>query len=140
MESKAKAPLRVLVPVANGSEEIEATCIIDTLRRAGSALAVTVASVESSTNVVMSRQTKLQADMLLDEAAKLAPFDMVACPGGMPGAERLRDSQLLTSLLKEQAKAGRLYAAVCASPAVVLHSHGLLDGHAATCHPGSPRP
>jgi len=26
---------RVLVPIANGSEEIEAVCIIDTLRRAG---------------------------------------------------------------------------------------------------------
>jgi 4-methyl-5(b-hydroxyethyl)-thiazole monophosphate biosynthesis len=30
-----EAAKKVLVPIANGSEEIESVCIIDTLRRAG---------------------------------------------------------------------------------------------------------
>lgn len=41
---------RVLVPIANGSEEIESVGIIDTLRRAGAD--VTVASVEDRLQVL----------------------------------------------------------------------------------------
>lgn len=53
----------------------------------------------------------------------------------MPGAERLRDSEELIALLREQQAAGRLYAAICAAPAVVLEHHKLLEGLPATCHP-----
>lgn len=54
----------------------------------------------------------------------------------MPGAERLHQSAALTKLLADQQTAGRLYAAICAAPAVVLKPQGLLDGITATCHPG----
>jgi len=37
---------------------------------------------------------------------------------------------------KTEAEKGRLYGAICASPAVVLEHHGLLTGRRATCHPG----
>jgi 4-methyl-5(b-hydroxyethyl)-thiazole monophosphate biosynthesis len=53
----------------------------------------------------------------------------------MPGAERLRDSKELETILSRQKKEGRLYGAICASPAVVLQHHGLLDQCRATCHP-----
>ena len=36
----------------------------------------------------------------------------------MPGAERLRDSQVLEKMTREQRDQGRLYAAICATPAV----------------------
>jgi 4-methyl-5(b-hydroxyethyl)-thiazole monophosphate biosynthesis len=36
-------------------------------------------------------------------------------------------------MLEEQAESGRLYAAICASPIVVLKHHGLLPAQA-TCH------
>ena len=39
-------------------------------------------------------------------------------------------------MLKKQKQAGRLYAAICASPAVVLQPHGLLEKVRATCFPG----
>jgi putative intracellular protease/amidase len=55
--------------------------------------------------------------------------------GGMPGAERLRDCFKLADLLAEQKASGRLYAAICAAPAVVLQAQGLLDGIVATSHP-----
>jgi DJ-1/PfpI family len=55
--------------------------------------------------------------------------------GGMPGAERLRDSAPLIKLLQDQKRSGRLYAAICAAPAVVFEPNGLLEGKAATSHP-----
>jgi 4-methyl-5(b-hydroxyethyl)-thiazole monophosphate biosynthesis len=54
----------------------------------------------------------------------------------MPGAEHLRDNAVLKQLLLRQRNEGLLYAAICAAPAVVLETHGLLDGRRATCHPG----
>ena len=50
-------------------------------------------------------------------------------PGGIPGAEHLRDSVELIGILKRQRDKERLYGAICASPAVVLEYHGLLAGH-----------
>lgn len=124
---------KVLVPIADGSEEIEAVCIIDTLRRSG--IDVTVASV-GHLQVTASRGVKLVADALIADCASQS-YDCIALPGGMPGAEHLRDSAELIGMLKKQKAAGRLYGAICASPAVVLHPHRLLDGiRTATCYPG----
>ncbi|MCI0499700.1 MAG: DJ-1/PfpI family protein [Planctomycetales bacterium] len=121
----------VLVPIADGSEEIEAVVIVDVLRRAGAD--VTVASVDGL-HITASRGVKLTADCLIGDCKK-KQFDLIVLPGGMPGAEHLRDCALLVDLLKQQKAAGRLYAAICASPAVILTPHGLLDGKKATCHP-----
>jgi 4-methyl-5(b-hydroxyethyl)-thiazole monophosphate biosynthesis len=73
------------------------------------------------------------ADISIDEATG-QDWDLVALPGGMPGAEHLRDSLALVSILEKQKAAGKSYAAICASPAVVLASKGLL-GEGATCYP-----
>lgn len=121
----------VLVPIADGVEEIEAVCIIDVLRRAGAE--VTVASL-GATTVTASRGVKLMADRTLSDCREQT-FDLIALPGGIPGAEHLRDSAELIAMLKTQKSAGRLYGAICASPAVVLQPHGLLDGKQGTCHP-----
>jgi len=115
-----------LVAIADGTEEIEAVTIIDTLRRAG--VEVTVASVDGP-QVTASRRVKLLADCRID-ACRDRTFDLIALPGGMPGAEHLRDCRVLIDLLRAQAQAGRLYAAICASPAVVLAAHGLLPNKA----------
>lgn len=121
-----------LVPIADGSEDIEAVCIIDTLRRAG--VEVTVASVSGTLQITASRKTKIVADALIEACVDTA-YDVIALPGGMPGAEHLRDSAPLISMLKAQRDAGRLYAAICASPVVALLPHGLLQGRRATSFP-----
>ena len=121
----------MLVPIADGIEDIESVCIIDVLRRAGAD--VTVASVDGL-EVTASRRVRLIADKLIGDCADEI-FDLIALPGGMPGAEHLRDSAVLVKLLKDQKQAGRFYAAICASPAVVLAAHGLLDDKKAVCHP-----
>jgi len=124
-------PKKVLVPIADGIEEIEAVCIIDTLRRAGAD--VTVAGV-GTPQVTASRGVKLVADATLTDCADVT-YDAIVLPGGMPGAEHLRDSAALVTKLKEQKASNRLYAAICAAPAVVLHHHGLLKNVRATCYP-----
>ena len=120
-----------LVPIADGSEELEAVTIIDVLRRAEAQ--VTVASV-SSLQVTASRKVKLVADCLITDCKKNI-YDLIVLPGGLPGAEHLRDCELLIDMLKIQNQAGRLYGAICASPAVALAPHGLLDGKKASCYP-----
>lgn len=122
----------VLVPIADGSEEIEAVCIIDTLRRSGAQ--VTVASVMDRLEITASRGVKLVADKLIANCHN-ETYDAIALPGGMPGAENLRDSEELIALLKKQRQEGHIYAAICASPAVVFQHHGLLAGKKATAHP-----
>ncbi len=55
--------------------------------------------------------------------------------GGAGGAERLRDSAELEALVDAQRSAGRRWAAICASPAVVFESKGWLADKKATAHP-----
>jgi protein deglycase len=114
---------KVLVPIADGTEEIEAVCLIDTLRRAGAE--VTVASVDGI-QVTASRGVKIVADARIAECLHQT-YDGIVLPGGMPGAEHLRDSAGLIEMLQKQNQAGRLYGAICAAPAVVLRPHGLLE-------------
>lgn len=128
----AAAPKRVLVPIGNGSEEMEAVITIDVLRRAGAE--VTVASVESSLTVTGSRQVKLVADKSIQECAEES-YDLIALPGGMPGAERLRDCTVLTQMVAKQRDADKLHAAICATPAVAFEPQGVLAGKKATSHP-----
>lgn len=121
-----------LIPIADGSEEIEAVCLIDVLRRAE--VEVTVASVMNGRKITAARGTTIVADALISDCSDQS-YDLIALPGGMPGAERLRDCEPLIEMLREQRKAGRLHGAICASPAVVLLPHGLLSGRRATCYP-----
>lgn len=125
---------QVLVPIADGSEELETVTIVDVLRRAGAE--VTLASVDG-VQVTCSHGLRITADCGI-EACTARVWDAIVLPGGMPGAEHLRDCATLIRLLREHVAAGRLYAAICASPAVVLHHHGLLKGKA-TCYPGFER-
>ena len=53
----------------------------------------------------------------------------------MPGAERLGMCQELMSLLEKQRESGRIWSAICASPAVVFEAQGWLEAKKATCHP-----
>jgi 4-methyl-5(b-hydroxyethyl)-thiazole monophosphate biosynthesis len=123
-----------LVAVANGSEEIETVTAVDTLVRAGAH--VTLASVEKELQVTASRGVKLVADLLISDASlRSKQFDAVVLPGGMPGAEHLRDSQPLMDLVKRHLETGKLIGAICAAPAVALASHHLLNDVKATCYP-----
>lgn len=123
---------KVLIPVANGTEEVEAIAVIDVLRRAGAE--VTVAAVNHNLQITASRQSKIVADKMFSDCTGEI-YDLIVLPGGMPGAEHLRDCEELINMLKKQQRENRLYAAICASPVTILQHHGLLEGIRATCHP-----
>ena len=120
----------VLVPLAQGCEEIEAVTVIDILRRAG----VKVISVGLDEQPVQaSRGVSLQPDATLASVIH-QEFDMIVLPGGQPGTNNLKADARLISLLKKMSLQGKYLAAICAAPAV-LASAGLLDGKRATCFP-----
>lgn len=122
----------ILVPLAEGFEMIEALSIVDIFRRAGAT--VDLAAVGDSLKVTSSHQVPVIADTFLSACVE-KEYDLIVLPGGIPGAENLKKSDILAELLKKQNRREKLYGAICASPAVVLEHHGLLDGKDATCHP-----
>ena len=122
---------KVLVPLADGCEELEAVTIIDLLRRAG--IEVVAAGLKPGV-VKASRGVQLVPDATLD-AALQDRYDMVVLPGGMPGASHLKDDARILALLKKMAAEGRYTAAICAAP-MVLAEAGLLQGRQATSYPG----
>ncbi len=122
---------RVLVPLAHGFEDLEAVTIVDILRRAG--IDVVTAGLEPGL-VLGSRGLRVQPDATLDEAMGYE-YDLVALPGGLPGADHLRDDARVQEVLRRTAAAGRYTAAICAAP-MALARAGLLDGRRATGYPG----
>lgn len=125
---------KVLVPIADGTEELEAVTIIDILRRAEAD--VCVASVMPERKMIIaSRGVKIEADCLLAECLDQT-WDMIVLPGGIPGAEHLGCCLPLLDLLRRQLQENRFTAAICASPALVLAENSLIDGREATCYPG----
>jgi len=123
---------RVLIPLAQGCEELEAVTIIDLLRRAG--IEVITAGLDDQP-VKASRGVMLLPDTTLDNALKL-DYDLVALPGGLPGADYLNEEPRILELLKKMARQNKYTAAICAAPKV-LASAGLLDGIRATAFPGT---
>lgn len=121
---------KVLVPLAQGCEEIEAVTVIDILRRAG--ITVVSAGLDSQP-VRASRGVVLVPDTTLDTALNDS-FDMVVLPGGQPGTDNLNADKRIIALLQKMAQQGKHVAAICAAPSV-LASAGLLDGKKATSFP-----
>ena len=122
---------RVLVPLAQGCEELEAITITDLLVRAG--VEVTTAGLDDQP-VTASRGTTIIPDTSLD-AVRDQAFDLIVLPGGLPGADNLRDNQNLQALLKRHAGEGKYVGAICAAPKA-LATAGLLEGKKATAYLG----
>ena len=96
----------VLVPVADGSEDIETVSVIDVLRRAE--INVVVASVMKRLQVRLARGCQLVCDVLIEDIVG-GNFDMIVLPGGMPGASNLRECTPLANMLKKQKQQEKWY-------------------------------
>jgi 4-methyl-5(b-hydroxyethyl)-thiazole monophosphate biosynthesis len=121
-----------LVFLADGFEEVEAVTPVDYLRRAG--VELTTVSISGNKTVTGSHKVQVLAERTLAETSGV--WDAQLLPGGGPGAANLAACAELGKRLREQAAAGRIVAAICASPAVVLAPLGLLKGRRFTCYPG----
>lgn len=122
---------RVLVPLADGVEEIEAVVIVDTLRRAG--WEVLTAGIGPSP-ITASRGVKLVADTDWKSVDPDA-FDVLLLPGGMGGTNRLMAEESLLATIRAYAEKDKLVGAICAAP-LALQKAGILAGRRVTCHPG----
>ena len=123
--------MRTVVLLADGFEEVEGITQIDFLRRSGIEVVtagVTGKKVEGGHGIPVEADTELEN---LD-----GDFDAVVIPGGKGGADNIAASRKAVELIKEYMDAGKLVAAICASPGVVLAPNGILEGKRATCYPG----
>ncbi|MBF0111004.1 MAG: DJ-1/PfpI family protein [Magnetococcales bacterium] len=123
---------KVLVPLAEGFEELEAVTIIDILRRAD--IDVVIAGLREGP-VRGSRRTVIVPDVVLDLVVDDG-FDAIVLPGGMPGSQNLNDDPRIHRLLERLSREGRITAAICAAP-LVLATAGLLRGRRGTSFPGA---
>ena len=80
---KEKA-VKVLVPIADGSEEIETCTIINVLVRGGAE--VTSASVCDKLQINGSRGIKIVADKFIGDCVN-EQYDLIVCPGGENDSE-----------------------------------------------------
>lgn len=123
--------MKALVPVANGSEEMEAVIIIDTLRRAE--WDVTVAGLTAGT-IEASRGVKLVPDTSWDQINP-GDFDILLLPGGFGGTEAFMKHEGVQQALRDFNAKGKWIGAICAA-ALALNEAGLLEGRRFTCYPG----
>ncbi len=122
---------RVLMPLADGFEEIETVTVIDVLRRAG--VDVVVAGLKAG-ELVGSRRVRLLPDVALEEV-KDQDFDMVILPGGQPGVDNLRKDPRVLGILKSMHERKKMIGAICAAP-LALRDAGLISGVRLTSYPG----
>lgn len=118
--------------LATGFEEVEAMAPVDIFRRGG--VEIKTVSVTGNLDVVSAHGVTIKADALFEDV-DLKDATLLMLPGGLPGATNLNEHEGLKKALVEQAKEGRLVAAICAAP-LVLGGLGLLKGKKATCYPG----
>ncbi len=134
---------RVVVPLAEGFEEIEAVSIIDILRRGGVEVNTVYLKSEdpvdalsaagaASDMVLGANGITIRADMPADLIV-VDEYDAIVLPGGWGGTNRLAESQLVQKILKEFAGKGKWVAAMCAAP-YALHVAGVLSERY-TCYP-----
>jgi len=123
--------MKVVVPLADGFEEIEFSTIVDILRRAG--IEVTSAGLTEGL-IEGAHGVKVMPDTSTDEI-KPGDFDAIVLPGGYPGFVNLGEDERVLNLVKEMDKAGKYVAAICGAPSV-LSKVGILKGKRVTIHPG----
>ncbi len=123
--------MKIIVPLAEGFEEIEAVSIIDVLRRAN--LDVTTAFLKSNP-VKGSHNIPVAADKFIGDL-KAADFNAIVLPGGQPGSDNLKKNDAVISYIKHIFSKGGVTAAICAAPTVLAHA-GVLYGKKVTCFPG----
>jgi 4-methyl-5(b-hydroxyethyl)-thiazole monophosphate biosynthesis len=123
---------KVLIPLAQGCEELEAVTVIDLLRRAE--IEVITAGLDDAP-IKCARGTVIIADKNIDEVID-DQFDLIVLPGGLPGADNLNDDSRIHQLITRLASEDKYVAAICAAPKVLL-KNGILNNKNATAYPGA---
>jgi 4-methyl-5(b-hydroxyethyl)-thiazole monophosphate biosynthesis len=124
--------MKVMVPFAEGFEEVEALTIVDVLRRAD----IQVDTVGVIGSVINGAHgIRVMVDKRLSEV-KQADYDAIILPGGNPGYINLGRSGQLIEMVKKFNSQNKLIGAICGAPSI-LAKEGLLDNKRATIYPGN---
>ncbi len=126
--------MALVMLLGNGFEEIEALGTLDLLRRAG--VEVTTCTLNRTPLVLGAHGIATEAELCLTELDSTI-FDGVILPGGMGGSTALAETQGVTELLKDYDAQGKLIAAICAAPAMVLLPAGILRDRKVTGYPAA---
>ncbi|MDD5717288.1 MAG: DJ-1/PfpI family protein [Sulfuricurvum sp.] len=121
---------RVLVPIAEGFEEIEAVSIIDVLRRAG--IEVIMGALNEELLVKGAHGIIIQADRQV-KGVSADELDMIVLPGGWGGTKALAMDINVQNLLKAMDQVGKNIGAICAAPYALDTAGVLKEGY--TCYP-----
>ncbi|MCI5698162.1 MAG: DJ-1/PfpI family protein [Clostridiales bacterium] len=126
---------KVLVLIADGFEEVEALTPVDLLRRVN--IEAVMVSCSEKLVVKGAHGVKVVCDMLLDNLEDEDVEDAfgIVLPGGMPGAENLKNSEGVKYIIKDMMSKKKLVAAICAAP-IVLAETDVIDGRRITSYPG----
>ena len=122
--------VKTAVICMNGFEEVEGLTVVDMLIRLG----IKCDIVGKEVYVTGSHNITVKTDRLLEEV-KSDEYNAIILPGGLPGAQNLRDDEKVISMLKEMNKAGKIVAAICAAP-IALEKAGVLKDREFTAYPG----
>lgn len=126
--------MNVIIPLADGFEEIEAMSTIDILRRAE--INVVTAGIPG-TIIKGSRGTKTITDRKLSEL-KVESFDAIVLVGGYPGYVNLGKSQRIIDALRAFDSSKKTIGAICAAP-TILAKAGIINERKVTVYPGMER-
>lgn len=127
---------KVLIPMANGNEDIELISIIDILTRvknSGAKLELILASITNDIEITLDSGLKVKANTTLDKV-DTSDIDAIVLAGGFDGMNNLKNDDRIKSIIQNLNSKGKLVAAICASP-IVLANAGVLNGDF-TCYPG----
>jgi len=123
--------MTVMIPLAEGFEEIEALTVVDVFRRAG----ITVDTVGVMGSVVSGAHgIRVMTDKKLLEI-NADEYDAIVLPGGSPGYVNLGRSSKIIEILKDFDSKGKIVAAICGAPSILAKA-GILEGKKATIYPG----
>lgn len=126
---------KACVLLAEGFEEVEALTPVDYMRRAG--IEVTMLGL-GGLKILGAHGIMVSADAALEGSPAGIVYDAVIVPGGMPGSKNLAGSREVRDLIERHFEAGRIVAAICAAPALVLHEAcGILEARRFTGYPGT---
>lgn len=123
--------MKILLPLADGFEEIEAVTVIDILRRVR--IGVDIFSMSGSM-VTGGHGLKVMSDKKISDVA-IEEYDGIVLPGGSQGVSNLAKSSKLKEFLENLNESGKLIAAICAAPSILARHH-ILDKKRATIYPG----
>lgn len=156
-----KQQYRIIVPVADGSEDMEFASITDVFVRCGIQVITVSCNKNGSEICTLSRGLQIIAnggniysEKTLDHLTGIAAsVSAIVFPGGMPGAKHLSECEPLIEFTKklifDKAKINNdnassnnnknnnfILGAICAAPAVALQPNGFLQNVSdATCFP-----